>query len=411
MPILIQRWLTHILALLCIMMLFLIFTQREAPDLSFLTGDTLGNFKTLFISIILEALPFVLLGVFVAALLQRFVSEAAVRRFTPKNPVLGILFACVLGLIFPLCECGMIPVIRRLMQKGMPAYVAVVFILAGPIINPVVYASTYMAFRSRPEIAYSRMGMAFITAVAVGLLVYRFVKRNPLRSPSGTATGSGSSAAQVNAGPDVHAHCEDGSCGHAHHDHRHSHGEHHSHAGLDHRHSHREHRSHVGLDHRHSHGEHHRHGHHHHHHDHAEAASGSRVMRILSVFGHASDEFFDMGKYLIFGAFLTAAIQTVLDRESLVSIGQGELSSHLFMMGLAFVLSLCSTSDAFVASSFATTFSAGSLLTFLVFGPMIDMKSTLMLLSAFRARFVLLLSVLTAVIVLTVSLAFQTFIL
>lgn len=114
-----------------------------------------------------------------------------------------------------------------------------------------------------------------------------------------------------------------------------------------------------------------------------------------------------MGKYLIFGAFLTAFIQTAVARESLVSIGQGEVSSHLFMMGLAYVLSLCSTSDAFVASSFATTFSTGSLLTFLVFGPMLDIKSTLMLLSAFRAKFVLQLSALVLVVVLAVSLLYE----
>ncbi|MCZ8522767.1 MULTISPECIES: permease [Paenibacillus] len=388
MPILIQRWITHILALLCIMMLVLIY-KREAPDLPFLTADALGNFKTLFISIILEALPFVLLGVFAAALLQQFVSEAAIRRFTPKKPVLGILFACLLGLIFPLCECGMIPVIRRLMQKGMPAYVAVVFILAGPIINPVVYASTYMAFRSRPEIAYSRLAMAFITAATVGLLVFRFVKRNPLREPAGPPAGL--SHPQHSYGADGHGGA--GCCAHpnhAHHDHdvHHDHDAHHEphgHAGssqgsrTD---------PHQGPSHRHP-------------------AGSGRVMRALSVLGHASDEFFDMGKYLIFGAFLTAVMQTALDRDSLVSIGQGEISSHFFMMGLAYLLSLCSTSDAFVASSFATTFSAGSLLTFLVFGPMIDMKSTLMLLSAFRTRFVLILSVLTALTVLAVSLIFQ----
>jgi len=128
---------------------------------------------------------------------------------------------------------------------------------------------------------------------------------------------------------------------------------------------------------------------------------------LFGVLGHASDEFFDMGKYLILGAMITAAIQTVVSRESLMSIGQGDFQSHLFMMGLAFVLSLCSTSDAFVASSFATTFSAGSLLTFLVFGPMLDIKSMLMLLSAFKTKFVLKLSALIIVVVLVCSLVFE----
>ena len=111
-------------------------------------------------------------------------------------------------------------------------------------------------------------------------------------------------------------------------------------------------------------------------------------------------EFFDMGKYVMIGSILTAAIQTFLPRGSLVEIGQGEISSHIFMIIFAYILSICSTSDAFVASSFAGTFSAGSIVTFLVFGPMLDFKSTLMLLSVFKYKFVLMLSALILVTVL-----------
>lgn len=380
MQTIVQRWVTNILAVLCILMLVLIYTQKQPPDLSFLSSAGMQNFKTLFISIILEALPFVLLGVLVSALLQMFVSEQTIRRLTPKNPVLGILFACVVGIIFPLCECGMVPVIRRLVLKGMPVYVAVVFILAGPIINPVVYAATFMAFRTRPEIAYSRMALAFVVAAAIGLIVYRFVKRNPIRGAAPELSANGYDAPQAL---------------HERHDTRHS--------AHEHEHTH---------EHGHSHEHHHDHAHHHEHthaqsHAHDHGHGRRRGSRLLGVLGHASDEFFDMGKYLIFGAFLTALIQTFVARESLVSIGQGDFTSHLFMMGLGYVLSLCSTSDAFVASSFSATFSTGSLLTFLVFGPMLDIKSTLMLLSAFRARFVLLLSALVVIVVLAASLLYE----
>ncbi|WP_157244140.1 permease [Paenibacillus elgii] len=380
MQTIVQRWVTNILAVLCILMLVLIYTQKQPPDFSFLSSAGMQNFKTLFISIILEALPFVLLGVLVSALLQMFVSEQTIRRLTPKNPVLGILFACVVGIIFPLCECGMVPVIRRLVLKGMPVYVAVVFILAGPIINPVVYAATFMAFRTRPEIAYSRMALAFVVAAAIGLIVYRFVKRNPIRGAAPELSANGYGAPQT-----LH---ERHGAQHNAHEHKHTHAHGHSH------------------EHHHDHAHHHEHTHAHSHaHDHGHGRS--RGSRLLGVLGHASDEFFDMGKYLIFGAFLTALIQTFVARESLVSIGQGDFTSHLFMMGLGYVLSLCSTSDAFVASSFSATFSTGSLLTFLVFGPMLDIKSTLMLLSAFRARFVLLLSALVVIVVLAASLLYE----
>jgi len=107
-----------------------------------------------------------------------------------------------------------------------------------------------------------------------------------------------------------------------------------------------------------------------------------------------------MGKYLIFGALLTALIQTAVTRDALAAIGDHPWFSTLFMMGFAFILSICSTSDAFVAASFTGTFGGGSLLAFLVFGPMIDLKNTLMLLSTFRIRIVLGLILLIGILVL-----------
>jgi uncharacterized membrane protein YraQ (UPF0718 family) len=229
----------------------------------------------------------------------------------------------------------------------MPAYVGTTFILAGPVLNPVVYAATYMAFRTNPIIAYSRMGLAFLVACGVGLTIYRFVKHNPLKT----------SAEKPHA--DKHEHS-----------HEHSHGHSHEHS-----HEHR---------------------------------PGNK---LFAMFTHAGDEFFEMGKFLMLGSFLTALIQTFVSRESLIAIGQGSMSSHLFMMGFAYILSLCSTSDAFVASSFLNTFSKGSLLAFLVFGPMLDIKSTMMLFATFKTKFVLLFCGLIVVFVLVGSLAFGRWIL
>jgi uncharacterized membrane protein YraQ (UPF0718 family) len=334
MPSRITRWGLPIVTIICIAYIYLIMMNRSLPDLSVLVSENIQSFKIMFISIILEAFPFILIGVLISALLQTFVPEHMIQRLIPQNPLLGILYACVIGIIFPICECGMIPVMRRLIRKGMPIYIAVVFIIAGPILNPIVFASTYMAFRSRPEITYSRMGLAFICALIIGLIVYRFIRINPLRM------------------------------NHQVHDHVHSH-EHHHEDSLE-----------------------------HHHH-------GGKWNTVLK---HSSDEFFEMGKYLVFGAFLAALVQTMLSREWLVSVGTGDLSSHFFMMGFAYIISLCSTSDAFVASSFISTFSTGSLLTFLVFGPMLDFKGTVMLLAIFKTRFVLILSLLIITTVLVTSL-------
>jgi uncharacterized membrane protein YraQ (UPF0718 family) len=323
------RFGTPSLAVGCLIMLALIVKNRQWPAQLF-NAANLQSFKILFISIILEAFPFILLGVLFSALLQVFVTDELIQKFTPKHPVAGVLFGALLGILFPLCECGMIPVVRRLIRKGMPAYIGIVYLLAGPIVNPIVYTSTFTAFRSTPEMAYSRMGLAFAVSVIIGFLLYKFMRSNPLKT---TAS--------------FHA-------GHHHHDHSHDHGAH---------------------------------------------GKGKRG-RMASILSHASDEFFEMGKYFIFGALLTAIIQTVINRSTFEAFADQPLFAYLFMMAFAFILSICSTSDAFIASSFSGMFDFGPLLAFLVFGPMIDLKNTLMLLSTFRVKIVLALIALTAVLTL-----------
>lgn len=295
------------------------------PDIAYVQ-----SFKMMFISIILEAVPFILLGVLVSSFMQIFISEKWIRRIIPQNPLIGILIACLLGILFPVCECGLIPIVRRLIAKGMPLYVGVVFILVGPIVNPVVYAATYSAFRSQPEMLYARMGLALAAGVFIGLFLYAFVRKNQLKNSKDTL-----------------------------------------YAGLD---------EPAG----------------------AENVSGHNGRgRFFSMLEHAGSEFFEMGKYLMLGSVIAAAIQAFVPRSDLAGIGQGQLSSNVFMMGFAYILSLCSTSDAFVASSFIHTFSSRSLLVFMVFGPMLDFKSTLMLLSIFKTRFVFLLALLIMFSVLT----------
>ncbi|WP_334074387.1 MULTISPECIES: permease [Paenibacillus] len=292
--------------------------------------EDLLTFRTMFISIFLEALPFILLGVVFSALLQVFVPEEMIARMIPKSPVLGILAACLFGILFPICECGMIPVIRRLIAKGMPVYIAAVFILSGPILNPIVFFATYTAFRSRPEIIYSRMGLAFIIAFCIGMIIYRVVRYQPLRLRAEMMYGQESGG---NRSP-------------------------HPGGGTD---------------------------------------------KLIGFLNHMSQEFFEMSKYLLLGAFITALIHTFVNTAQLAAYGQGPLSSHFLMAGFAYLLSICSNSDAFVASSFVNVFSAGSLITFLVLGPMLDLKSTLMLLSVFKTKFVITLGALIIVLVLVFS--------
>ncbi|GMK44926.1 UPF0718 protein YcgR [Paenibacillus glycanilyticus] len=337
------RFGTPLLGIGCLAMVCLILAGQPW-SLALLESDGAQEFKIVFLSIILEAFPFILLGVIFSALLQVFVTDEMIRKLTPKHHMVGILFGALLGLVFPLCECGMIPVVRRLIRKGMPAYIGIVYLLAGPIINPIVFTSTYAAFRLEPQMAYDRLIIAFIVTVIIGLLLHRFMKGSPLKESSGN----------------IPAHR---------HEHEHEHNHHHDH---------------------------------HDHHDHHEHAPNpvKKSRRLSATLSHASDEFFDMGKYLIFGALLTAVIQSFIDRQAFEAVADQPVLSYFFMMGLAFLLSICSTSDAFIAASFGGMFDHGPLLAFLVFGPMIDLKNTMMMLSAFRARIVLSITLLTFALVL-----------
>ena len=163
--------------LFCLFMLLFLFSEA-VKSLSIFTTipNSFFNVNTIFLSIILEAIPFILLGVFVSAIIQSFVSENTIQKLVPRHAYLAVIPAALLGIIFPICECAIIPVVRRLIKKGMPAHVGVVFMLSAPILNPVVYASTYFAFKSTPYIANARMIIGFITAIIIGLILYHKFK-------------------------------------------------------------------------------------------------------------------------------------------------------------------------------------------------------------------------------------------
>ncbi|WP_162515290.1 permease [Paenibacillus pinistramenti] len=280
-------------------------------------------------SIFLEAVPFLLFGALASSLFHLLIPEDFLGRRWPKNPLAGIAAACLLGAVFPICECGMIPLVKRMVQKGMPAYAAAVFLLSGPVVNPIVFGATAIAFEGHPEMVYARLGAALFVAVSAGFILSAAVRSNPLK--------------HTLAGHSGHLHDE------------------------------------IKLFRR----------------------NYPLRRKTAALFQHAADDFLDAGKYLLLGCLLTAALQTFVARDTLAAAGAGPVSSYALMMGLGFVLSLCSTSDAFVASTFMHTFSHGALLSFLVLGPMLDFKNVLMLLSAFKARFVIALVLIVPPLVFT----------
>lgn len=320
--------------------------------------DSFLQMNTIFISILIEALPFVLIGVFIAGFIQMFISEKFIARVIPKNKFLAVIVGSLIGVFFPSCECGIVPIVRNLLAKGVPLHAGIAFMLTAPIINPVVLFSTYVAFGSTWEVPLLRVAGSLVVALVVGNIIAYFYKGTGLKDrflkyetasekvavPTGNlAIAGGNSEITTSHFQALEVETE------THHEHIH------------------------------------------HHHDEAHAHEEMPLsQKIWHTVQHAVDEFFSVGKYLVFGALLAAAMQTYIKTSTLVSIGHGPVLSILLMMVLAFVLSLCSEADAFIAASFRSVFSTQSIVAFLVFGPMLDIKNLMMMLGAFKARFVVL---------------------
>lgn len=293
---------------------------------------TFYQLNTIFISIVMEAIPFVLIGVLISGFIQAFVKEKWMARIMPRNRYLATIFGCGIGLFFPSCECGIVPITKRLINKGMPLHAGIAFMLTGPIINPIVLFSTYIAFGNDWQMVGIRAGLSIAVAFSVSIILSFLFRELPFRIQNGQAA-----------------------------------------AALEHSSEHLAIRIPVGK-------------------------------RLYEVVVHAIDEFFSVGKYLVLGAFIAACMQTFVPTSYLLHLGSNPVTSSLVMIALAFIISLCSEADAFIAASFRSTFTVGSLSAFLVFGPMIDIKNTLMLLGTYRGKFVVTLIALVAFFTLAGSL-------
>jgi uncharacterized protein len=160
----------------------------------------LNELVVVFVSIVLQSQPFVLLGVFASALVQRYLSAERLARWLPHGRLSVVLLASGFGFVAPVCDCGVIPLARRLGAKGLPLYAATAFILAAPVVNPVVLASTAVAFQGDWTIVGLRMAMSLSVAVTVGLLASALMPEALPLSVPGPATTRGSAEEKPSRG-------------------------------------------------------------------------------------------------------------------------------------------------------------------------------------------------------------------
>lgn len=290
------------------------------------------EWSTSFVEIILEGLPFILIGAIASAVIQLFTTEEIIKKVIPKNKFIAVIIASLAGLFMPICECAIIPITKSLIKKKVPIGIAIIFMLSVPIVNPIVILSTLYAFNNF-KIVIIRLIGGIITAITVGLIVEAL-------------SGNKNILISRNTYGDL---CDCG-C--------------------------------MVTDY------------------------FKKKSKLRLCIEHANKEFINIFKYYIFGAFLSSAFITIINKDMLNNLGSRKMLSIIIMMILAFLLSLCSEADAFIAKGFLEHFNIPAISAFLILGPMMDLKNAIIVGSYFKKSFTfkLITTILLVVIAVVLSL-------
>ena len=297
-----------------------------------MSPDAQQDFALAFLSILFEGAPFILMGTLISGFIDVYLPPGTMDRFLPKNKKLAVLVSGLLGAIFPVCECAVVPVIRRLVKKGLPVSCGITYMLAAPIVNPITALSTWKAFQGQGPwvMTSSRLALGFLLAVGVGMIVTRMRMRSVLR-------------AKLVDDIESEGFFETGKR--------------------------------TPL---------------------KSAAPGSlpEGARLVAAFRSAMRDFVEVGVYFTIGVAITALFNTGIapGADWLDSLATHPFAAPAALMMLGFILSLCSTSDAFIAATL-DKFSWGAKLAFLTYGPMMDVKLIFLYLTVLRRWFIAALAI------------------
>ena len=303
----IKRWLlvaTTILVLVLVK-IFGYFLPIDLPK-------QVQDFITLSLGVIIEALPFVMLGVFFSIAVRLWLPHDWLLKYLPKQPFLRRALISLFGVFMPVCECGNVPLARGLLAKGLTPAESLTFLLAAPILNPVTIITTQQAFSDDNTVLIARILGGFLIANLIGW-IYSSTRQDAMLRPEFIAI------------------CKE------------------------------------------------------------KKDNSNRLVEALHFFKHETRS---MMPALVIGAMVAGFIQVVVPRETILLLGNSPAWSVLVMAVLAFVVSICSSVDAFFALAFRGSFTSGSLVSFLTFGPMIDVKMLSLMRTTYRRNILLQVSVL-----------------
>jgi uncharacterized membrane protein YraQ (UPF0718 family) len=165
-------------------LLLLLVVAFQAPIRSALSAPVVQNWMTVFIAVVTQALPFLVLGVVLSAIIAVFVPPSFFARALPKRPALAVPVAGMAGVVLPGCECASVPVAGALVRRGVTPAAALAFLLSAPAINPIVLTATAVAFPRNPEMVLARFAASLLVACGMGWLWHGLGRTDWLRPPS-----------------------------------------------------------------------------------------------------------------------------------------------------------------------------------------------------------------------------------
>ncbi|NJK47350.1 permease [Candidatus Gracilibacteria bacterium] len=306
----------------------------------------LSYIVTLFLSALLETLPFLLLGILVSSWLLVFVDERQFALKLPRNSILGAIFGSGLGMILPVGQYGNIPVTRRLLLHGVPIPIAISFLVAASTVNPIVLWSTWKAFRAQPEMIFLRVMLAWVIAFVIGCIFSTYQDKLPIE---GEIHGIESRSTLLRSGSFLESPPQSDPL------HR------------------------VGnLV-----------------YDYQSTTHYKPWKLSLNLFvENVVRESIELGSFLGIGCAIASIGQAFLPQAALLNWVISPVTQILAMLLLGAVWSISSVAASFSFSFSSIPFLKGSLLAFLLFGSIIDIKALALMLSVFRPKFVLYLLIL-----------------
>jgi uncharacterized protein len=303
-----------------------------------------SDFTMIFLGLAMSAIPFIVIGVTISCLIAKYISADWVRKHRSKNLVLSHVQAMFIGLFLPVCQCGNVPLAKRLSIVGFRPSEVITFMLSAPIFNPLVLMTTLVAFNLDSNVAIIRVLGGGLIALFVGLIfslhpqpadLLVSIEDDKFVQPKKDFSFQ---ASLTTPKPNLTEQFHDG-----------------------------------------------------------------------SFVDNWRDEFFNVFRMLLLGCLIAASFQMLIPRSFFATFASSPTLSILALMTLAFVVSICSSVDAFFALAFVGTFNLGSILAFLIFGPIIDINSLMMLRSVLRTRTLVSMTVLVALMSLIVGLCVNYF--